>query len=79
MTERMTLTPISDETAMRIAHIIGGHSAASQALAEAERRRAAGENVGLFRAGDHFVVGPYPEGLPFRATRPVCDATGEGR
>lgn len=54
----ITLTPIADDTARRIAHILGGCSAMGQALAEVERRRAAGETVRIYQTGQTILVGP---------------------
>lgn len=42
----------------RIAHIMGEQSAAAQALAELDRRTAAGENVKLYRGHGSMFVGP---------------------
>lgn len=56
------LKPITDETAERVAAIIGGSSAMSLALAEARRRRNAGEpDVRLWKSGHSILVGPPPE------------------
>lgn len=52
---------IDDEAILaRVANIIGDSSAAAQALAEAHRRRKAGESVVIFQAGETLVVGPAP-------------------
>lgn len=42
----------------RIAHIMGEQSASAQALAEFDRRTAAGENVKLYRGNGSMFVGP---------------------
>jgi hypothetical protein len=56
-----------DETeevlARRVAKILGSGSAAAAAIAELDRRRAAGEDVALFQLPRRWVVGP-PLGLP---------------
>lgn len=49
-----------DEAARRVAHIIGPMSAAALALAEAEDRRAKGEDAVILRRGERFLVGPRP-------------------
>ena len=57
------MQPISDDTLQKVAAIIGTSSAADLALAERERRRALGENVGIFldRGRGVIFVGPAPE------------------
>lgn len=42
----------------RIAHIMGEQSASAQALAEYDRRTAAGESVKLYRDQGSMFVGP---------------------
>lgn len=56
------LEPISREVVERIAHIIGGNLAAAAALADLDRRLAAGENAAIFLANQSFIVGPAPAG-----------------
>lgn len=41
-----------------LAHILGPSSAAAKALAELERRKAAGESVTILHTGRTLVVGP---------------------
>ena len=61
MSRRNVTASIADEAVLaRVANIIGDRSAASLALAEAHRRREAGENVVIFQAGETLVVGPAP-------------------
>ena len=56
------LTPIAEDTVRRLAYILGGFSAASQAIADLEKRRHAGEhNIRCFLCDDGaIVVGPDP-------------------
>ena len=42
-------TPLDERMLSCVAYVIGEHSAAAQALAEAERRRASGEAVAIYR------------------------------
>ncbi len=51
---------IEDETAKRIAHIIGDQSGMAQAIREVERRRGEGEKVHIWKAGAIILVGPKP-------------------
>lgn len=57
----------------RLAHIMGGSSAAAKAVQEYERRSAAGEHVRFFQdvRSKAIVVGPHP-GIEI-------DATSNGR
>lgn len=48
--------PYDEAHARRVAWIMGENSAAAQSLAELERRRAAGENVALYRTGSSVLV-----------------------
>ena len=50
------LEPISEDVVKRTAEILGPLSATAQALKDAERRRAAGETVEFFRAGNSICV-----------------------
>lgn len=50
------LEPITEAVVKTAAQIIGPHGAAAQALADAERRRAAGQQVTFFKAGASIVV-----------------------
>lgn len=54
------LDPVSREVLERIVRVIGPQSAAAQALAELDRRIAAGEHVAAYQAGRSFFVGPAP-------------------
>ena len=59
--------PVSYDEANRVANIFGPSSAAWRALDEFERRRATGEEVGIFRDRAMLIVGPVralnpPEG-----------------
>jgi hypothetical protein len=47
---------ISEEAVKGTAEICGPHSAAAQALADAEKRRAVGQEVAFFRARGSIVV-----------------------
>ncbi len=51
---------IEDETAKRIAHIIGDQSGMAQAIREVERRRGEGEKVHIWKAGAMILVGRNP-------------------
>lgn len=50
-----------ERIARQSARILGVSSGSSQAIAELDRRRAAGESVRIFRDGKQWVVGPIPE------------------
>lgn len=60
----IVLEPISDGTAARIAHILGAGSGMAHAIAETARRRAAGEDVHIWKSGATILVGPTPPGDP---------------
>lgn len=63
--KRMDLSLYPEDSARRVAAIIGPHSAAALALGELASRRASGEAVSLFRAtGGYLVVGPSPDHAP---------------
>jgi hypothetical protein len=58
---KRNLTPHSEETAKRMAEILGPSCASAQALKELEERRKNGEQVDLFVDDDNWlVVGPTP-------------------
>lgn len=48
--------PISEAVVKTTAEILGPHSATARALKDADRRRAAGETVEFFKAGNSIVV-----------------------
>ena len=48
----------TERVARSTARIIGSASGAAKALADLERRRAAGEDVAIFREGSMWFVGP---------------------
>ena len=50
------MEPISEEVVKTTADICGPHSAAAQALANAEQRRASGEEVAFFRERGSIIV-----------------------
>lgn len=50
------MEPISEETVKGVAQICGPHSAAARALANAEQRRAAGEEVAFFKCRGVIIV-----------------------
>lgn len=51
---------LQEDAAQRTAHIVGVTSAARPALAELERRRAAGEDAVIWKEGRKWIVGPRP-------------------
>lgn len=53
--------PIAENVVRQTADVIGQHSAAAQALADAESRRAAGEAVEFFRSGGAIIVRGTPK------------------
>ncbi|MDB5531582.1 MAG: hypothetical protein JWR51_4685 [Devosia sp.] len=56
----MTVTEADDEFLKRIAHILGSETAASRAMAERDRRKAAGEDAVIYwnRDNGSLIVGP---------------------
>ena len=57
-------TVMSRDAVVRVARIIGPHSAASMALVDADRRIAAGEpNIGFLTRDNAIFVGPVPPEL----------------
>jgi len=54
------MEPVSREIVERVAHIIGQNSAAANALADLDRRLAAGKNAAIYLYNQTFVVGPAP-------------------
>ena len=50
------MEPISEEAVKGVAQICGPHSAAAQAIANAEQRRAAGEEVAFFKSRGIIIV-----------------------
>lgn len=52
------MEPFDPNVALKIAEIIGPSSAAAKALVELTERLARGEDVGLFKRGAAFIVGP---------------------
>ena len=51
-TGALWVRPIREDVLKRIAYIFGEHSAAAQALKDAERRRAEGETVEFYEASE---------------------------
>ncbi|NVL49855.1 hypothetical protein F2S72_08895 [Pseudomonas syringae pv. actinidiae] len=58
MQNAVLVQEISREDVERIAQIMGTQSASAQALAEFDRRTAAGETVKLYRGKGSMFVGP---------------------
>lgn len=56
----MDLMLVEESVIERVALICGPHSAAGRALKERATRRAAGEQVFLWRHGRDLIVGPLP-------------------
>ena len=56
MSGHIKARPYDEDHARRVAKIMGNGSAAAQALAELEQRRAAGESVALYRTGSAVLV-----------------------
>jgi len=50
------MQPISEEILRRLASIVGPHSAAADALRDAESRRARGEHVEFFKDRNSIIV-----------------------
>ena len=57
MTKRR-LTELSEEVVRKLAYIVGPSSAAALAIADFERRKAAGEQVAFYQEGNAILVGP---------------------
>jgi hypothetical protein len=58
--KKMLIEFVNREVLEATARIIGPQGGAAQALAEFDRRKAAGEDVVVFRSGMSFIVGPDP-------------------
>lgn len=58
MAQKIEIQEITREDVARVAHIMGEQSGAAQALAEYDRRMAAGENVKIYRGNSSLFVGP---------------------
>ncbi len=59
MSKATLLEPYDEESARKVAHIIGPSSTAAKALKELKRRREEGEKVSLYLSSDQaIVVGP---------------------
>lgn len=56
----MTVTEADDEFLKQVAHILGQETAASRAMAERDRRKAAGEDAVIYwnRDKGSLIVGP---------------------
>lgn len=63
MQKTVMVQELARQDVERIAHIMGEHSASAQALAEFDRRTAAGENVKLYRGNGSMFVGPEATAL----------------
>lgn len=53
---KVPVLPIHEEVVKTVARIMGEQSACADALRNAEERRAAGEHVEFFTAGDYVLV-----------------------
>lgn len=58
------LLAAEEDAARRVAHIVGPSSAAAKAIAELERRRAAGERAYVLRHKQSWLVGPMSGPTP---------------
>lgn len=58
MTKSVAMQELTRDFVAHVAHIMGDQSAAAQALAEYDRRLAAGESVKIYRGQGSLFVGP---------------------
>lgn len=60
MKSKSQLVPVSEEHLRRVAKVMGPGSALAKVIAEAEKRREAGEQVEFFRDGQTIILECVP-------------------